>query len=486
MTATYTGAYAGAQLGDVCVLGLGKTGRDVALYLAALAQLDNPRVASVTLYGGAKSAEGPTVDELRAHGVRVVTGTEEVAGSYDLTVASPGIPEDSAFMRAAMAASREVVSEPEFAWRESPERWVAITGTNGKTTTTTLATALLRAGGLDAEAVGNIGTLVTGELKGRRGQEWFVAELSSFQLALASYLHPRVACLLNITPDHLSWHGSMEAYAAAKERAFARLDADGARDLAVISVDDHWCADIAERVAARGVRTCLLSVEREPEGPCAAFLRQGELVVRLDGVEHLLGTAADLPLKGAHNAQNMLAASMLALDLGVADADVIRCLAGFAPLEHRIEPCGTIGGVALVNDSKATNVDSTLKALTSFEAGRLVCLLGGHDKGTDLAELATLATACCRGVVCFGAAGERIAEAVEPAAAGTSCAVVRAPHLAEALDAGLALAQPGDTVLLSPACASFDEFSGFEERGRVFKRLVAERMAAQRSEKGEA
>lgn len=460
-------------LGKVLVCGLGKTGPDVARYLVSLAEAERPRVAEVTLYGGAKSEEGSAVDALRAEGVRVVTGTEDIEGSYDLAILSPGIPEHSAFAEAARAHATEVVSEPEFAWRESPERWVAITGTNGKTTTTTLATELLRAGGLDALAVGNIGRLVTGELAGRAEGQWFVSELSSYQLALATRLHPRVACLLNITPDHLSWHGSMEAYAAAKERVFAQM---GAGDLAVVSVDDDWCAAIAERIRERGVRLCALSVEREPEGPCAAFLREGELVVRLDGVERSLGPLEGLPLKGAHNAQNILAAGALALELGVGEEAIRAALEGFHPLEHRIEPCGSIAGVELVNDSKATNVDSTEKALAAFRPGSVICLLGGHDKGTDLTRLAELAVERCSSVVCFGAAGPRMADALSAAAEGTACTVLTADHLEDALDRALAVARPGQTVLLSPACASFDEFTSFEHRGRVFKELVARRM----------
>lgn len=472
-----TGAFFSRPLGDVLVLGFGKTGIDVARYLRGLASGDGARVDSVTLYGGKQSSEGPQVRSLREEGIDVVVGTEQVRGSYDLAVVSPGIPEGSDFARAARACATELVGEPEFAWRESPERWVAITGTNGKTTTTALATELLRAGGLDATAVGNIGTLVTGRVASRRADEWFVAELSSFQLATTRWLHPRVAVLLNITPDHLSWHGSMEAYAEAKERVFARLGTDGRSDLAVISIDDEWCADIARRTAARGVRTCELSVEGEPASADAAFLRGDALVVRRAGREVELACASVLPLKGRHNAQNILAAGALALELGVGVEALRDALVAFQPLEHRIEPCGELGGVAFVNDSKATNVDSTLKALTSFPEGRLVCLFGGRDKGTDLAELAGLVARRCRAAVCFGEAGPRMAEAFASACGDASCMVVRSGHLAEALDAAIELAQPGDTVLLSPACASFDEFSGFEERGRAFKRLVAERIA---------
>ena len=461
------GGLMGQGLGDVVVLGLGKTGVSVARHLAT------GRARSVTLYGGARSVPGDQTRELEALGVRVVCGTERLEGSYDLAVASPGIPEGSAFFRSAVACSREVIGEPELAFRESPERWVAVTGTNGKTTTTSLATHLLREGGLPAEAVGNIGRTVTDALDGRPDDGWLVAELSSFQLATTRLLRPRVAVLLNVTPDHLEWHGTMGAYAAAKERALANM---GGRDLAVVSADDEWCRAAAARAEGRGVRVCELSVAGEPSSASAAFLRDGRLVVRLDGVERDLMRADGLAIRGLHNAENALAASAVALELGVAEADVCRGLASFSPIEHRIEPVGEVGGVRFVNDSKATNTDAVEKALTAFAPGTVVVLLGGHDKGTDLGSLAREVCARCRAVVCFGEAGERIARAVEAARGSRARTpeVLRAPHLREAFDAGVAAARPGDTVLLSPACSSFDEFSGMAERGRLFRRLVGE------------
>lgn len=458
-------------IGDALVLGLGRTGEAAARYLASLG---SPRVTSVTLYGGASSTPGEKTRGLEAAGVRVVCGTEEVSGSYDLAVTSPGIPLDSAFARSATACSRELVGEVELAFRESPERWVAVTGTNGKTTTTSLTAHLLVVAGMGARTVGNIGTPPTEALaSGRAEGEWLVAELSSFQLASAPTLHPRVAVVLNVTPDHLEWHHTMEAYAAAKERVLANLAAD---DLAVVSVDDGFCRAMASRAAARGVRVCELSVAGEPEGPCAAFLREGRLVVRLDGVEHELVDASDLQIFGLHNAENALAASAVALELGADVADVCRGLTSFSPIEHRIEPAGEVAGVRFVNDSKATNTDSVEKALTAFDPGSVVILLGGHDKMTDLSSLAAAVCARCRVAVCYGEAGERIAGALEAArAAGApELEVLRAPHLREAFDAAVAAARPGETVLLSPACSSFDEFANMGERGRFFKRLVRE------------
>ncbi len=454
--------------GDILVLGLGKTGVDVARYLVK-------RAKSVTLYGGLASHEGPLVDELRALGVHVVLGTEDIEGSYDFAVVSPGISERSAFFAGAREHAAEVMGEPEFAFRQSPERWLAITGTNGKTTTTALTASLLQAGGLEARAVGNIGTLITSVLDERGDDEWFVAELSSYQIATSSQLHPHAACLLNVTPDHLSWHGSMEAYALAKEQVFQNFTTS---DLAVVSVDDSWCRACVDRLEARGLRVCHLTTAKDPGTPCAAFPRDGRLIVRLDGTEHELCAIDELSIKGEHNVQNALAAAALALAAGVSDEGICAGLIAFQALEHRIEPCGELDGIRFVNDSKATNTDSVEKALTAFEPGTVVLLLGGKDKGTDLTTLMDAAAATCHAIVCFGAAGPRMLEAAEAACGEDGPVVVSAEHLADALDTGIALARRGDVVLLSPACASFDEFHSFEERGVVFKQLVAERISA--------
>ena len=458
--------------GDVCVLGLGKTGVCVARYLCSL--MERGRVGSVVVYGGAKSAPGEATRELEALGARVVCGTEDVEGDYDLMVSSPGISQLSDFWRSGDAHARLSIGEPELAWRESPERWIAITGTNGKTTTTTLTRDLLRGAGMDAEAVGNIGTMATGEVARRREGEWLVAELSSFQLAGTIELHPRASVLLNVTPDHLSWHKTMESYAAAKERIFANLDAG---DLAVVSDGDAWCRAIATRLEGRGLRVChLLGVGESPrrDWACCAWEGKRGLVVRLDGVDHQLVRRDQLAIRGDHNVQNALAAAACALSVGVGDDAVRSGLMAFRALEHRIEPCGDVRGVHFVNDSKATNTDAVRKALTAFEPGTLVILLGGHDKCTDLTDLARDVARDARLAVCYGEAAGRIADALHAAAARAHdpLEILHADHLADATRLALDEARPGETVLLSPACSSFDEFSGFEERGRRFKELV--------------
>lgn len=459
------------SLGDVAVLGLGKTGLGVASYLADLL---GTRVSSVTLYGGLRSKQDQESLALERRGVRVVYGSESLEGTYDLAVASPGIPQDSPFFQSALAHAKATIGEPEFAWRESPERWVAITGTNGKTTTTLLVTELLQVGGLVASAVGNVGTVATGEVAKRAEGSWFVAELSSFQLATSSQLRPRVACLLNVTPDHLEWHGSMDAYAAAKERVFAQMAGD---DLAVVSVEDQWCRAVASRLEKRGIRVCRVSVHGEQDSPDAAFVRDGRLVVRNKGTEHTLILTQNLSIRGDHNVQNALVAAATAVELGVSEDAVSHGLMSFHPLEHRIEPCGSAGGVQYVNDSKATNVDSVEKALTAFVPGKVIVLLGGHDKGTTLATLAHAVSSRCKAAVCYGEAGPRIAEALRAEDGDMGLVVRQAPHMLEALEEARSLAQPGDVVLLSPACSSFDEFGNYQQRGRRFKELVAELIA---------
>ena len=465
---------------DVCVLGLGRTGEALTRHL-----LRHPDAGQgeVWVFGGASSKESDASRELSELGAHVVLGTEELpaptadGAPFDKVIVSPGIPPASGFFQAGEAASREghVIGEVEYAWRVSPERWLTITGTNGKTTTTALTEHLMRASGLPARAVGNIGTPAVACVGDRAAGEWFVAELSSFQLATTYDFRPRAAALLNVTPDHLAWHGTMEAYAEAKERMFQNMGGD---DLAVVSIDDPWCKEVTGRLESRGVRCAQLSVMVEPAGRDAAYLRAGGmLTVRLDGTDIELVHADDLLIKGEHNVQNALAASTLALAAG-ADADAVReGLVTFSALEHRIEPCGELGGVRFVNDSKATNTDSVEKALTAFEPGTVILLAGGHDKGSSLDSLSAAVCASVRVAVCFGAAGQRFYDAFSSQAGETGLKVILCERMADALAAGYAAARPGDVVLLSPACASFDEFSGFEERGRVFKGMVADLIA---------
>ncbi len=459
------------HLGDVVVLGLGKSGRAAARYcldlMAAGGPLTPPRVDSVTVYPGAVDPDPALLEELAARGARIETGSQQVAGSYDLAIASPGIPRPSAFFQSAAVRCREIVTEPELAWRESPDDWIAVTGTNGKTTTTSLIHHVLVTCGLDARAVGNIGLACLDAVARRGPGQILVAELSSFQLASTVRFEPRVAVLLNITPDHVEWHGSLEAYAEAKRRVVTNLTSS---DRAVVNVDDPGAATVIPLLERRGVPCTRLS---SVPGPGRAACVDGVLGIDVDGTWIELGPADGLRIKGSHNTVNALAAAAACVDLGIPPRHLYDALCSFEPIEHRIEPCGTAGGVAYYNDSKATNTDATIKALTAFGTHPLIVLLGGHDKMTDLTELVEACSRRCKAIVCFGEARERFAAAFATPVREGRVLLLGAANLEGALTVAHSNAAPGDVVVLSPACSSFDEFPCFEKRGEVFKRLVA-------------
>jgi len=454
--------------GDVLVLGLGSSGRAAAEYL--LDEAERGASVRVRVADASRSEDlEAAAARLRARGAEVRLGVSAVADAADLVIASPGIPPSSPLMAAAQALGAPVISEIEFAYRRSVSPWVAVTGTNGKTTTTALVSHLLREAGMPAEPVGNIGqpAITTAAVAGP--STVLVAEVSSFQLALTECFHPRVSVLLNVTPDHLDWHGSLETYAADKARIFANQTTG---DVAVINVDDPGSAPYAERVAASGVGVCRVSVRSRPDG--GAYLAEDVLTLAGPDGEVGLLPAEELRIRGSHNVSNALAAAAAASALGV-DAETIAAgLRTFQPIEHRLEPVAAVGGVEFFNDSKATNPDSVIKALSAFDDQPVIVLLGGRNKGSDFRALARIVAGRCKAAVLFGEAGPEIAAAFDDAT------VVHGPVLTlrDALDAARSLANPGDVVVLSPGCASFDEFHDYEDRGRSFKRLVDEAVVA--------
>lgn len=460
------------QTFSLLVLGQGSSGLDVVQW--ACSHLGD-RVSGVTMYGGAKAQPNDRTRELERAGARFVFGTEDVEGAYDICVSSPGISEFSDFFAAGRAHSNEIMGEPEFAFRLSPSNWCAVTGTNGKTTTTSLVDHLLCFAGIPSVAVGNIGNPPINEVDGRAGDSWFCAELSSYQIATTKELHPRVAILLNITDDHLAWHRTHENYAEAKIRLFQNMDEC---DLAIVDVEDEGNMAHRDEIFKPGRRVLSLSCE-DSGADDAAFVRDGRMVVRLAGVENELVSTADLKIAGHHNVINALAAAAAALACGASAASVRGGLVSFAPLEHRIEPAGSIAGVRFYNDSKATNTDAVEKALTAFPRDRVILLLGGHDKGTPLEDFSRIVCQHVVAVVCFGEAAERFEHALEFAGAkGSGVTLARAEHMRDAVDVARTLAHAGDVVLFSPACSSFDEFSGYKERGRAFKSYLDELRAA--------
>ena len=450
---------------SVLVLGLGKSG--VAAARHALDAGDE-----LVIYAGVSNENTKfAAREFEQSGVPVIFDVEEVECRCDTCIVSPGISERGAFYASAGKASGEIISEPEYAWRMSPQAWVAVTGTNGKTTTTSLTTHLLNACDKPAHACGNIGATCVEAVEHRRAGETLVAELSSYQLASTVDFAPQVAILLNITPDHISWHGSFDAYARAKFKAFANMPA-GSTAVITDAVLEAY-PELHVLLDERGVK--LVSVGSEHEASCAFEDADGTLVIK-DGEGRCIELAQtiELAIRGAHNVENALCAASAAFACGCEPACIREGLLSFKPLEHRLEPCGRIDDIDFFNDSKATNVDATLKALTAFPNRKVVLLLGGRDKGTALDELVAACTGTCSAIIAYGEAGQRFYDAF--AASPVACHLE--PGMAGAFERACAIAKPGEAVVLSPACASFDEFDSFEHRGEVFKEYVAQGMRA--------
>lgn len=447
--------------GHLLVLGLGGSGEAAAEWALGRAAADAEIRVTVVDSGSGEALERRAA-RLVAAGAEVHLGTCDLPPA-DLIVASPGIRPQADIMCAALGHGAPVISELELAYRVSRAPWVAITGTNGKTTTTALVTHLLVEAGIPAEPAGNIGTAAISVAAAMGEAGVIVAEVSSFQMTLADTFHPRVAALLNITPDHLDYHGSMEAYAAEKAKVFAHQVSG---DTAVIDLDDPGSAPYAERAAAGGASVC--GVSRLAVEGARAYVRGDILVLEEGGRAHDLVAVCDLGIKGDHNVSNALAAAACARAAGADFEAISRGLRSFRPIEHRLEPTGVLDGAEYFNDSKATNPDAVMKALTAFGDRSLVLLLGGRNKGIDLRPLAVRVSERARAVVLFGQAAAEF----EDAFAGLAVELHAASGLTQAVDVARTIAREGEVVVLSPGCTSFDEFGGYEERGRRFKELV--------------
>lgn len=421
------------------VVGLARSGRAAALLLAR-------RGWDVV---GIDSGEADA-PELVAAGVEVRAPFADPVPGVDLVVKSPGVPAEAVPVAAARAAGVPVWSEIELAARELPNPIIGITGTNGKTTTTELTAHLLREGGFSAVACGNQGTPLAGLVDEVATDVWLVVECSSFQLEDAHEFHPTGAVLLNIAPDHLDRHGDLASYEQAKLRLFRRQEVG---DLALVP----------RGMTPPGAGTVCHLDEGEP-GPDAAAWTVGGL--------HLAGRGFvidwdQVPLRGRHNRQNVMAAAALALHAGVGAGDIASGLMSFPGVPHRLEVVGEVGGVRYLNDSKATNPEATMAALDAYPAG-VHLILGGRAKGTPFGPLAAAAKgAVVRAYLIGEAAGE-----IGPALDAEGIAYERCGTLDGAVARAAAAASPGQVVLLSPACASFDQFTGFEHRGEAFRAAV--------------
>ena len=432
----------------VLVIGMGRSG------LAAV-ELARERGAVVEAVDERSLEELPAASErLAALGVSFRRQSEADWEGWDLIVVSPGVPADLAPLEAARRRGTHVIGDLELASWFLQGPVIAITGSNGKTTTTALAGHILHEARIPAQVGGNIGWAPCAMVATSRPGQWNVLEVSSFQLETIERFRAEVGAVLNITPDHLDRHRTFERYAAAKRRL---LETQTAADVKILNRDDPTC----RAFAGVGGRTVWFSSrERLEQG---AWLEEGH--IWLDGAPLL--AAGEVPLRGRHNLENVMAAALAAHQAGAGREAIAAAVRSFAGVEHRLEFVRRVRGVDYYNDSKATNVDAALKALESF-AGPLWVILGGKDKDADYGPLRAALAEKARGALLIGAAAEKIGRALQGAVPLVECGTLEA-----AVEEAARRARPGDTVLLAPACASFDQFENFEHRGRVFKAAVA-------------
>ncbi len=449
----------------VAVLGLGVSG----IAAARLAKSRGADVYASDLSTGQRLEAAAR--QLRAEGIEAEAGRHQLERilAADLVVVSPGIPPSADVRRELREAGTPCVAEVELAYRDLTSRVIGITGTNGKTTTTALCHHILEAGGLDAIAGGNIGTPLSQVALMDRQPEWVVVELSSFQLADTDALSLDIGVLLNLAPDHLDRYRDVAGYYADKQRLFRNARPDSRW---VLNGDDPEVMDLA-----RGVDGLSYLISTTASVGAGAYLDdEGMLRLELPGRSEVWLRSGDLRILGRHNTANALAAGLAAALAGCDGEAIGRALGEFSGLPHRLEPVGSIRGVVWVNDSKATNVAATLVAVRAFSEP-VVLLLGGRHKGEPFAPLLPWLSGC-RGLVAFGEAAPRIRAEL----GGSVTPLLVEPRLEAAVQAASELALPGDVVLLSPACASYDEFRNYEERGEAFRQLVRALQGGEESE----
>ncbi len=442
----------------VLVVGLGKSGLAAAIFLRR-------RGAQVTV-SDIRSAEALAKDipALLEEGINVEAGGHGLLTfrRQDLIVVSPGVPLDTPELVQARNFGRPVIGELELAARFLKGKILAVTGSNGKTTTTSLLGEILEKAGMPTLVGGNIGVPVVALIDESTDDTWSVLEVSSFQLESTEQFHPAIAVILNITPDHLDRHGSFENYALAKERIFAEQNE---HDFCILNADNVRAASSAKRSKAK---VYWFSLEHMVDQ--GAWVEGGAILFRTapDAASETVMPLSSIPLKGEHNVENVLAAVCAARLAGASAESVRNAVEQFKAVEHRLEYVATLNGVDIYNDSKATNVDATSKAIAAFP-GNIHLILGGKDKNSDYTELSELLRSRVKAVYTIGSAAAKIESQLRGVVTIHSCET-----LDKAVSAIAAAAHPGDTVLLAPACSSFDQFESYEHRGRVFKELVNE------------
>jgi UDP-N-acetylmuramoylalanine--D-glutamate ligase len=440
----------------VLVVGLGKSGLAAARFL-------KERGARVTVSDARPATLIAELPQLLEEGFVVESGSHGLLTfrRQDLIVVSPGVPATVPELVTVRAVGVHIIGELELGAQFLQGEVVAITGSNGKTTTTTMVGEILKASGRPTLVGGNIGRPVTEMVAESTAETWSVLEVSSFQLETVETFRPRIAVVLNITPDHLDRHGTFEAYAAAKARV---TEFQTAEDFLVLNAENVKAQGVAAKTKAQ---IYWFSAKRQIKQ--GAFVH-GETIfftAKEGGKPEPVMPVAEIPLAGAHNVENVTAAVCVAKLAGVDNAAIRAAVAGFTAVEHRLEFVRELEGVRYYNDSKATNVDAAMKAVEAF-AGGVHLILGGKDKDSDYTVMAGLLRERVKTVITIGSAAEKI----ERELAGVT-KIERAETMQEAVPLAKRLASAGDTVLLAPACASFDQFKNYEERGQVFKALVA-------------
>ncbi|GHU51221.1 UDP-N-acetylmuramoylalanine--D-glutamate ligase [Clostridia bacterium] len=392
-------------------------------------------------------------------------GTEPLDDEkWDMLVLSPGVPVNLGFVKKAEENGAEIIGELELAWRLSRAAYVAVTGTNGKTTTTTLIGEIFNKSGRKAKTAGNIGIpVVTLALEEEMNEDaWLITEVSSFQLETIKGFHPAISLILNITPDHLDRHLTMENYGLAKARIFENQGKD---DVFIVNMDDEgaWAH-------TKGCKAKVVPFSRRSEPETGVFTRDGRIVIRTEGKIFDVCGIDELKIPGGHNLENALAAVAAAFFAGIPTEIIAETLRDFPGVPHRLEPAGLVGGVKFVNDSKGTNTDAAIKAIEAMDPG-IILIAGGYDKHVSFDDFIDAFQGKVKHLLLMGVTAPQIKAAALSKGFNyiTECKDMR-----ECVRMGYELASEGDTVLLSPACASWDMYSCFEERGEDFKACVGE------------
>lgn len=440
----------------VLVIGLGISGVQTAkvLYSLGARVIVNDRRKEKELKGAVRSLKDMDIGYvLGEHPIKL-------ASWPDFAVISPGVPMDTPMVRSIQGSGREVISEIELAQRLTDTPIVAITGTNGKTTTTVLTGEIFRLSGIKTYVAGNIGTPIIKTATTSKGEDILVAEISSFQLEGIEHFRPKAAAVLNITPDHLDRHRTFNNYVHIKARIFEN---QGPEDFTVLNADNSTVSALADKC-----RSKVVFFSRRKTLDSGVFTENGYLILKKGNTVRKVCPVADLKIPGDHNLENALAATALAWCMDVPAEIIARALTNFDGVEHRLEYVDCIKGVKFINDSKGTNPDASSNAIKALE-GPIVIIVGGYDKGGDYDEFVQGFGDKIKGIVLMGATADKLKKSCQRADLNNMYVV---KDMQGAVNKAASLAEKGDTVLLSPACASWDMYESFEERGEEFKKHV--------------